>query len=157
MLNWSKFSKLKKTFGVIIWKWRTTNKLQTILSSDCRDKKLECYDWWEKLFDQLVRNDLITYDSIQKLAKGQGDDCATGSFLDYNCFKKYYKMIAINLSKQQALDVDPKAIQRINFTRNLENTAVIFFIIEEANEIVSRLRKASANNPSTNIKLSKIA
>ena len=66
-------------------------------------------------------------------------------------------MIAINLSKQQALDVDPKAIQRINFTRNLENTAVIFFIIGEANEIVSRLRKASANNPSTNIKLSKIA
>ena len=66
-------------------------------------------------------------------------------------------MIAIYLSKQQALDVDPKAIQRINFTRNLENTAVIFFIIGEANEIVSRLRKASANNSSTNIKLSKIA
>ena len=66
-------------------------------------------------------------------------------------------MIAIYLSKQQALDVDPKAIQRVNFTRNLENTAVIFFIIEEANEIVSRLRKASANNSSTNIKLSKIA
>ena len=33
---------------------------------------------------------------------------------------KYYKMIAIDLSKQQALDVDPKAIQQINFTGNLE-------------------------------------
>ena len=36
-----------------------------------------------------------------------------------NYFKKYYKMIATDLSKQQALDADPKAIQKINFTRNL--------------------------------------
>ena len=45
-------------------------------------------------------------------------------------------MIAIDLSKQEALDADPKAIQQINFTRNLDqsgNTAV-FFIIEEAKE-----------------------
>ena len=49
-----------------------------------------------------------------------------------------YKMIAINLSKQQALDADPKAIQQITFTANLDragNTR-IFFIIEEAKEIV---------------------
>ena len=45
-------------------------------------------------------------------------------------------MIAIDLSKQEALDTDPKAIQKINFTRNLdraENTTM-FFIIEEAKE-----------------------
>ena len=43
-------------------------------------------------------------------------------------------MIAIDLSKQQALDADPKAIQQINFTRKLkqDNGAIIFFIIEEA-------------------------
>ena len=34
--------------------------------------------------------------------------------------KNYYKMIAIDLSKQQALDPDPKAIQQINFTANLD-------------------------------------
>ena len=45
-------------------------------------------------------------------------------------------MIAIYISKQQALDADPKAIQQINFTGNLENNAVIFFIIEEAKERV---------------------
>ena len=47
-------------------------------------------------------------------------------------------MIAIDLSKQQALDADPRAIQQINFTANLdrdENTT-IFFIIEEAKETV---------------------
>ena len=45
-------------------------------------------------------------------------------------------MIAIDLSKQQALDTDPKAIQQINFTGNLEQYGTIFFIIEQAKEIV---------------------
>ena len=42
---------------------------------------------------------------------GQGDDYTTGRLLDYTYFKKYYKMIAVDLSKQQALDADPKAMQ----------------------------------------------
>ena len=45
-------------------------------------------------------------------------------------------MIAIDLSKQQPLDSDPKAIQQINFTGNLENQSTIFFIIEKAKETV---------------------
>ena len=47
-------------------------------------------------------------------------------------------MITIDLSKQQALDVDPKAIQQINLTRNLDRAAgaTIFFIIEEAKETI---------------------
>ena len=47
-------------------------------------------------------------------------------------------MIAVNLSKQQALDADPKAIQQVNFTANLDragNTR-IYFILEEAKETV---------------------
>ena len=55
--------------------------------------------------------------------------------LDYNYFIKH-KIIAIDLSKQQALDSDPKAIQQINFTGNLENESTIFFIVEEAKETV---------------------
>ena len=43
--------------------------------------------------------------------------------LDYPYFKENYKMIAIDLSKQQALDADPRAIQQINFTANLDRTA----------------------------------
>ena len=53
---------------------------------------------------------------------------------DYNYFKKCYKMITIDLSKQQALDSDPKAIQQMNFTGNLENQSTIFFLIEESKE-----------------------
>ena len=57
---------------------------------------------------------------FKKIATGQGDDYTTGCLLDYNYFKNYYKMIATDLSKQQALDADPKAIQQIHFTGNLE-------------------------------------
>ena len=42
--------------------------------------------------------------------------------LDYPYFKENYKMIAIDLSKQQALDADPRATQQINFTANLDRT-----------------------------------
>ena len=54
----------------------------------------------KNFFDQPVRNNLITYNSIQKIAISQGGNYATGCLLDYNCFKKYYKMILTDLSKQ---------------------------------------------------------
>ena len=53
-------------------------------------------------------------------------------------YDKYCKMIAVDSSKQQVLDADPKAIQQINFTENLDragNTR-IYFILEEAKEII---------------------
>ena len=52
-------------------------------------------------FDQTARNNLITYDNIQKITTGQGDDYTTGCLLDYNYFNNYYKMISIDLSKWQ--------------------------------------------------------
>ena len=72
----------------------------------------------ENFFDQPVKNDMRTYDNIQKIATGQGDDYTTSCLLDYNYFNNCYKMIAIDLSKQQALD--PKAMQQINFTGHLD-------------------------------------
>ena len=75
-----------------------------------------------------------TYENIRKIATGQGDDYTSGCLLDSSYFKDHYKMIAIDLSKQQALDADPRAIQQISFTANLDkdgNTAM-FFIFEEA-------------------------
>ena len=47
-------------------------------------------------------------------------------------------MIAIDLSKQQVLDADPKAIQQINFTENLDRAGNrrLYFILEEAKETV---------------------
>ena len=65
----------------------------------------------KNFFDQPVRNDNVTYENIGKIAIGRGDDYTTGCLLDYTYFKKYYKMIAIDLCKQQALNAHPRAIQ----------------------------------------------
>ena len=85
-----------------------------------------------------MNSDLKTYENIRKIATGQGGDYTTGCLLDYSYFKDYYKMIAIDLSKQQVLDADPRAIQQINFTANLDRAGntTMFFIIEEAKETV---------------------
>ena len=89
-------------------------------------------------FDQPLKNNLITYDNIRKIVTGQGGDYTTGCLLNNNYFNNYYKMIAIDLSKQQALDADSKAIQQINFTANLDRdgNTTIFFITEEAKETI---------------------
>ena len=74
----------------------------------------------ENLFDQPIKNNKVTYKNIRKIATGKGDDYTTGCLLDYPYFADTYKMIAVDLSKQQALDADPRAIQQINFTANLD-------------------------------------
>ena len=92
----------------------------------------------KNVFDQPINSMTKTYENIRKIATGQGDDYTTGCLLDYSYFKDHYKMIAIDLSKQQALDADPRAIQQINFTANLDKDGnrKMFFIIEEAKETV---------------------
>ena len=89
-------------------------------------------------FDQPINSMAKTYKNIRKIPTGQGFDYTAGCLLDYSYFKDHYKMTAIDLSKQQALDADPKAIQQFNFAANLDrarNTAM-FFITEEAKETV---------------------
>ena len=62
-------------------------------------------------------------------------------FVRLYLFQKYYKMIAVDLSKQQVLDADPKAIQQINFTANLDraDNTRFYFILEEAKGTVKVL------------------
>ena len=92
----------------------------------------------ENFFDQPIKNDKVTYENIRKICTGSGDDYICGSLLDYPYFKDSSKMIAVDLSKQQALDADPRAIQQINFATNLAragNTR-IYFILEETKETI---------------------
>ena len=70
----------------------------------------------KNFFWSTSKNSLRTYDNIQKIGTDQGDDDTTGSLLDNPYFKKYYTLIATDLSKLQKLDADPKAIQQANFT-----------------------------------------
>ena len=84
----------------------------------------------KNFFDQQINNYIKIYGKIRKTATGQGDDYTT--LLDYSYFKESCEMIVIDLSKQQALDADPRAVQQINFTANLAGNTIMFFIIEEA-------------------------
>ena len=92
----------------------------------------------ENFFDQPIKNNKVTYESIRKIAIGQVDDYTTGCLLDYSSFADTYKMIAVDLSKQKALDADPRAIQQINFTANLDRAGNprVYFILEEAKETI---------------------
>ena len=74
----------------------------------------------KSFFDQPIDSELKTYEKIRKISTGQGDRYTTGCLLDYSYFKDHYKMIAIHLSKQQALDSDRRAIQKIYFTAKLD-------------------------------------
>ena len=66
--------------------------------------------------------------------------------IDYTYFKKYYKIIAVDLSKQQVLDADPKAIHQVNFTANLDRANMSFyFILEEAKETVIECSQGAVN------------
>ena len=69
----------------------------------------------KNFFDQPVKiiSNTVTYENIRKIATGQGDDYTAGCLLDY-------KIIVVDVSKQQVLDTDHKAIQQINFTANLD-------------------------------------
>ena len=98
--------------------WRRSNKRYYIPNVEIKDYNVMIDG--KNFFDQPVRNDKVTYENIRKIAIGQGDDYTTGCLLDYTYFKKCYKMIAIDVSRQQALDADPRAIQQINFIANLD-------------------------------------
>ena len=66
--------------------------------------------------DAAGTNDLTKqYNKVRKVSIGQGNDYTKGCLLDYPYFKDNYRLIAVDLSKQKALDADPRAIQRIVF------------------------------------------
>ena len=52
------------------------------------------------------------YNEVRKISTGQGDDYTTGFLLDFAYFKDDFRLIAVNLSKQKALDADSRAIQQ---------------------------------------------
>ena len=113
--------------------------------------KVELKDYYvmidgRNFLDQPIDGMSKTYENIRKIATGKGDDYTTGCLLDYPYFKENYKMIAIDLSRQNELDADPRAIQQINFTANIDRAgnATIFFITEEAKETIFEFSQGTA-------------
>ena len=66
-------------------------------------------------YDNPIESDIEKYRELKKVMIGKGEDYTTGYLLDYDYFKKNYKLVAVDLSKQKELDADPRAIQQIEF------------------------------------------
>ena len=99
-------------------------------------------------YDQPI-NDLIKqYDEVRKVSTGYGDDYTTGCLLDYAYFKDNYRLIAVDLSKQKALDADPRAIQQIVFQGVVggdDNTKIrLCTVLEQSKETVLEFYKGTA-------------
>ena len=88
--------------------------IQLILTEDIfYQVKIENYSIeidGRNFYDQPFNDSIRQYDRVRKLSTGLGDDCTTGCLLDFAYFQKKYRLIAIDLSKQKALDSDPRTI-----------------------------------------------
>ena len=83
-------------------------------------------------YDNSIESDIEKYRELKKAMIGKGEDYTTGSLLDYNYFKKHYKLVAVDLSKQKELDADPRAIQEIEFKYMLETNSTIYWVLEKS-------------------------
>ena len=63
--------------------------------------------------------------------------------MDYNYFKKHYKLVAVDLSKQKELDVDPRAIQQIEFKYMLGINSIIYWVLQKSKETILEFYKGT--------------
>ena len=75
-------------------------------------------------FDLPIKTEEEAYEKIIDISRNREN--TTGNLLDYDYFKKIYKLIAIDLSKQQVLQENEDLIQQINFIGKLEEAANVF-------------------------------
>ena len=99
-------------------------------------------------YDQPINDVIKQYDEVRKVSTGYGDDYTIGCLLDYAYFKDNYRLIAFDLSKQKALDADPRAIQQIVFqgVAGGENNAKIrlYTIPSQSKETMLEFSKGTA-------------
>ena len=80
-------------------------------------------------FDLPIKTEEEAYEKIIDITKN--NEYTTGNLLDYDYFKNYYKLIAIDLSKQQVLQENDDLIQQIYFIGRLDEAASVFIMIEK--------------------------
>ena len=99
-------------------------------------------------YDQSINDWTNQYGEIRKVSTWYGDDYTTGCLLDYSYFKDHYRLIAVDLSKQKALDADPRAIQQIVFQGVVggdDDTKIsLYTILEQSKETILEFTKGTA-------------
>ena len=88
-------------------------------------------------------NPIEKYRKLKKVMTGKGEDYTTGSLLDYDYFKKNYKLVAVDLSKQKELDADPRAIQQIELKYMLGTNSSIYWVLEKSKETILEFYKGT--------------
>ena len=94
-------------------------------------------------FDLPIKPEEETYEKMIDISRN--NEYTTGNLLDYDYFKKHYKLIAIDLSKRQVLQENEDLIQQINFIGRLENAANVFIIIEKKENTILEFSQNRAN------------
>ena len=90
-----------------------------------------------------IKTEEEAYEKIIDICKN--NEYTTGNLLDYDYFKKHYKLFAIDLSKQQVLQENEDLIQQINFIGKLEEAANVFIIIEKKENTILKFSQNLAN------------
>ena len=94
-------------------------------------------------FDLPIKTEEEAYEKIIDISRN--NEYTTDNLLDYDYFKKYYKLIAIDLSKQQVLQENEDLIQQINFIGRLGEAANVFNIIEKKEHTILEFSQFFAN------------
>ena len=94
-------------------------------------------------FDLPIKTEEEAYEKIIDISRN--NKYTTGNLLDYDYFKKYYKLIAIDLSKQQVLQENEDLIQQINFIGRLTEAANVFIIIGKKENTILEFSQNFAN------------
>ena len=94
-------------------------------------------------FDLPIETEEEAYEKIIDISRNT--EYKTGNLLDYDYFKNYYKLIAIDLSKQQVLQENEDLIQQINFIGRLEQASNVFIIIEKKENTILEFSQNFAN------------
>ena len=95
-------------------------------------------------YDNPIESDIEKYRELKKVMIGKGENYTTGSLLDYNYFKKHYKLVAVDLSKQKELDADPRAIQQIEFKYMPGTNSTIYWVVKKSKETILKFSKGTA-------------
>ena len=90
-------------------------------------------------YDNPIESDIEKYRELKKVMIGKGEDYTTGSLLDYNYFKKHYKLVAVVLSKQKELDEDPRAIRQIELKYMLGTNSTIYWVLKKSKQNFIRI------------------
>ena len=93
--------------------------------------------------DNPIESDIKKYRELKKVMIGKERRLYYRSLLDYIYFDQHYKLVAVDLPKQNELDADPKAIQQIEFKNMLGTNSTIYWVLEKSKETILEFYKGT--------------